>query len=86
MHALFCLYLPYLTSFAHIVYRLVYTVLLTVCLFYSMCNSVLFVRVELLCFILVRVAVVNENLFSTGLPGLNKGEIKKKQIKLRGTV
>uniref|UniRef100_A0A8K9XH44 Reverse transcriptase domain-containing protein n=1 Tax=Oncorhynchus mykiss TaxID=8022 RepID=A0A8K9XH44_ONCMY len=39
-HGLFCLYLPYLTSFAHIVYRLVYTVLLTVCLFYSMCNSV----------------------------------------------
>ena len=27
-------------SFAHIVYRLVSTVLLTVCLFYSMCNSV----------------------------------------------
>jgi hypothetical protein len=34
--AFFCLYLPYLTSFAHIVYRLV-----SVCLFYSMCNSVL---------------------------------------------
>uniref|UniRef100_A0A8C8FTJ6 Uncharacterized protein n=1 Tax=Oncorhynchus tshawytscha TaxID=74940 RepID=A0A8C8FTJ6_ONCTS len=29
----------YLTSLAHIVYRLVSTVLLTVCLFYSMCNS-----------------------------------------------
>jgi hypothetical protein len=39
-HGLFCLYLPYLTSFAHIVYRVVYTVLLTVCLFYSMCKSV----------------------------------------------
>ena len=38
--AFFCLYLPYLTSFAHIVYRVVYTVLLTVCLFYSMCKSV----------------------------------------------
>ena len=38
--AFFCLYLPYLTSFAHIVYRLVSTVLLTVCLVYSMCNSV----------------------------------------------
>uniref|UniRef100_A0A4W5LBB8 B30.2/SPRY domain-containing protein n=1 Tax=Hucho hucho TaxID=62062 RepID=A0A4W5LBB8_9TELE len=36
-------YLPYLTSFAHFVYRFVFfsTVLLTVCLFYSMCNSVL---------------------------------------------
>ena len=46
-------YLSYPTSFAHIVYRLVYTVLLTVCLFYSMCNSVL-LCVELLCFILAR--------------------------------
>ena len=32
---------------------------------------------------LVQVEVVNENLFSTGLSGLNKGDIKKKNLRWR---
>ena len=63
----FCRYLPYLTSFAHIVYRLVSTGLLTVCLFYSMCNCVVVCRTALL--YLGQVAIVNEDLFSNCLPG-----------------
>ena len=61
-------YLCYPTSFAHIVYRLVSTLLLTVCLFIPcvtlcrcMCRTALLYRGQ--------VTVANENLFSTSLPG-----------------
>ena len=66
--------LPYLlTPFAHTVYRFFYCVF--DCTFvYPMCNSVLFF-VALLCLIL---AVVNENVFSTGRPGWIK--VKKNNI------
>ena len=62
---IYCLYLPYLTSFAHTVYRLFYCII--DCMFvYSMCNSVCCLcRTALL--YLDQVAVVNENLFSTSL-------------------
>ena len=57
-------------------------VLLTVCLFIpcvTLCCCCLCCTALLY---LGQVAVVNENLFSSGLPGLNKGEIKTKKIRM----
>ena len=79
----FYLYLPYLTSLAHIVYRLIFLLYYWLCLFYSMCNSVL---------------LYVSNCVALSWPGrnckwelvlnlptwLNKGEIKNKNKSLKG--
>ena len=63
---IYCLYLPYPTSFAHTVYRFFYCVI--GCTFVYVCVTLwCLCRTTLL--YLGQVAVVNENLFSTGLPG-----------------
>ncbi|WP_353763804.1 hypothetical protein, partial [Shigella sonnei] len=57
-----------LMPFAHIVYRLPFFLcVIDLLIVYSMCNSVLSVHTALL--YLGQVAVANENLFSTSLPG-----------------
>ena len=55
--------------FAHIVYRLpfFFYCVIDLLIVYSMCNSVLSVHTAML--YLGQVAVANENLFSTSLPG-----------------
>ena len=73
--------------FAHNVYRLFFSFffycVIDLFIVYSMCNSVL-LSVHTAMLYPGQVTVVNDNLFSTSLPGLNKGEIKK--LKINGDI